>query len=1034
MKHDLILSIIYYLCGCFYMFFGIYTLHINSKSHINQRFLLLTLSMAAWSFAYSFSYSEPTAEARAFWNSFSVFGWGAFYSFFLHFALTLTNNRLLNKPSKIVLFYLPALISIILFAPFGYFADIQYELVPSDSGLRDFLSANIGQIWIALYSTIYSVAAVILLVRWWKKIEPRMPLKRHVTYFLISIIVPFFMGSITDVFSDVIGLNQIPRLTIVLLVSPAVLLFTTLRKFGLLLERAKIEFFPQASGTMQEESRLRLFQTAAAMFTIGAAGSFFSEYFIAGRSFTSEFLLALVVWILGIWLLFIPHVAKKHTTQNTLFLITSIVGMTFFIVNEIDTGATTVWAVYIAFLLCSIVLDSKVHTFIFLVITLFIQVVLGILYPEVSATIDNVQYLKRIFIIVLSYFAVRYLTNEYASKLRGYQRFSKEQETLEKISTSFISVHNENAKEKIDKMFEMSAEVLHFDNAYLFEFDAGYENATILNMYVRDIENTSPPFYPGTKFKTADFPEAQSLIAQHSPILCEDVTNVPVDKAGNQKNFFLSRGIHSFFALPIIIDKKTNGFFVIEYKDRSDERFTESRLHFLKIITNILGDTRKKILYEEMLYNFAYFDQSTKLANRNMLKKNLEEMISNRKESEKLVVFDVELDNLRMINDTFGHSIGEQIVIESASILKGLMKDGCSISRVGEEKFVIVMPIAETAEQINACANKIVDAFSDPILPREGIEALFVTVNVGISVYPDDGRDVDTLLRNADLAGYEAKSSHNKIVFCSEQLKSRTEENTLLTNRLFHSLQNEEFSLEFQPQISCSTGKTVGIEALLRWNFDDKKRIPPNTFIPILEQTGLIYHVGLWVLEQALQEHNRLIAKGFPPLRISVNLSVVQFQEEGFICDVRNIIEESRVNPKYIEMEITESLLSKNPEDVLEKIYQLKELGISIAIDDFGRGYSSLHRLKLVPFDRIKIDKDIIDYIDLKGNEAPITEVIILLARAFSADTTAEGVETKEQADFLRNIACDEIQGYYYSKPLSAEALEEFLKKNDMAS
>jgi EAL domain-containing protein (putative c-di-GMP-specific phosphodiesterase class I) len=301
-------------------------------------------------------------------------------------------------------------------------------------------------------------------------------------------------------------------------------------------------------------------------------------------------------------------------------------------------------------------------------------------------------------------------------------------------------------------------------------------------------------------------------------------------------------------------------------------------------------------------------------------------------------------------------------------------------------------------------------------------------------VYPDDGRDVDTLLRNADLAGYEAKSSHNKIVFCSEQLKSRTEENTLLTNRLFHSLQNEEFSLEFQPQISCSTGKTVGIEALLRWNFDDKKRIPPNTFIPILEQTGLIYHVGLWVLEQALQEHNRLIAKGFPPLRISVNLSVVQFQEEGFICDVRNIIEESRVNPKYIEMEITESLLSKNPEDVLEKIYQLKELGISIAIDDFGRGYSSLHRLKLVPFDRIKIDKDIIDYIDLKGNEAPITEVIILLARAFSADTTAEGVETKEQADFLRNIACDEIQGYYYSKPLSAEALEEFLKKNDMAS
>ena len=174
------------------------------------------------------------------------------------------------------------------------------------------------------------------------------------------------------------------------------------------------------------------------------------------------------------------------------------------------------------------------------------------------------------------------------------------------------------------------------------------------------------------------------------------------------------------------------------------------------------------------------------------------------------------------------------------------------------------MPIAETAEQINECANRIVDAFSDPILPKGGIEALFVTVSVGISVYPDDGRDADTLLKNADLAGYEAKLTDSRIVFCSEQLKSRAEENTILTNRLFHSLQNEEFSLEFQPQINCNTGKTAGVEALLRWTTSDNRRVPPNIFIPLLEQMGLIYEVGLWVLEQALKQHNRLIAKGIP--------------------------------------------------------------------------------------------------------------------------------------------------------------------------
>ena len=183
------------------------------------------------------------------------------------------------------------------------------------------------------------------------------------------------------------------------------------------------------------------------------------------------------------------------------------------------------------------------------------------------------------------------------------------------------------------------------------------------------------------------------------------------------------------------------------------------------------------------------------------------------------------------------------------------------------------------------------------------------------------------------------------------------------------------------------------------------------------------------MLQETLQEHKRLIAKGFPPLRISVNLSVVQFQGENFIPDFTKIIRESQVDPKYIELEITESLFSENPEDTVQKLHKLKDLGVSIAIDDFGKGYSTLNRLKLVPFDRIKIDKEIIDYIDVERKAAPLTEIIILLARTFRASVTAEGVETKEQAEFLKSLACDEIQGYYFSKPLSPEALEEFLKK-----
>lgn len=296
-------------------------------------------------------------------------------------------------------------------------------------------------------------------------------------------------------------------------------------------------------------------------------------------------------------------------------------------------------------------------------------------------------------------------------------------------------------------------------------------------------------------------------------------------------------------------------------------------------------------------------------------------------------------------------------------------------------------------------------------------------------MYLDDGKDADTLLKNADLAVYEAKNIKEEIIFYTERLESYIAENILYTNRLFESLQNEEFFLEYQPQINCDTGKTVGIEALLRWTSDGTTRVGPDRFIPILEQTGLIYDVGLWVLEQALREHNRLIANGFPPLRVSVNLSVVQFHEEGFILDLTKIIKESQVDPRYLELEITESLFSEKTAEILVKLNTLKEMGVRIAVDDFGKGYSSLNRLRLVPFDRIKIDKEITDNIDVDNKAVSITENIVSLAKAFNASITAEGVETKEKAEFLKSLGCDEIQGYYYSKPLSAEALEGFLEK-----
>jgi len=1019
---------IFYICGCFYVVFGLHTIAANVKSNVNRLFVTLTSSMAIWSFAYSISTSAPTAEASAFWQCFSVFGWGVFYSILLHFVLILTRfESRLPKRTMFALIYTPALINVILFAPFGFLAENQYRMVQTDLGWVNIHPLDVWGIWYIVYYAVFSVASITLLIYWWIHIESHTLLKRRVTFFLLSVLFSFFLGIATETLPDIFGKNFSPRFIIIFMMIPVATLFLTSKKMDLILERKTVASLFSATKQPQDMDRSRLFQTATAIYTLGSVISFSIGYYGMGKPLNGELLLAGFLLLTGLMARLIPSLTKSRSIQNTLFLVINMVGMVFFMISNADTGAVTAWATYIIFLLFTVILDSKIHAGIFVVFVIVLQIIYSMIYPEISVTVDKSEYVTRIFIVVLSAIAVRRLTTEYALKIEAYKKYAREQEVLEQISSSFISVDKENIREKIDELFEMSAEILTFDCACLVGFSMDYEDAMILNMYWKDGAIESFPYRPGMKVKTAALTVATSLIARKQPIVCEDITSLFTDGSEEVRNFFMAQGVRSFFALPVMVYDAIGGMLVVEYYDRSDIAYSEDRLYFLKMIANVLGDAKKRILDEERLYNYAYFDEATQLANRNMLIRKLDQSIHDKKESGNIAVLHIELENLRIITDAYGHAIGERIVIQSAAILKQQFGECCYISRSGEAEFVVILSAVEKTGQIEECVQRLLDAFSRPISTETGIEALFVVLNIGISVYPDNGSDALALLKNANLAGYQAKSTNNKVVFYTEQLEHNIAETVLYTNRLFRSLKNEEFSLEFQPQISCNTGKAVGVEALLRWTTGGK-RVSPGRFIPILEQTGLMYDVGLWVLEQALQEHNRLIAKGFPPLRFSINLSIVQFQAEDFLVDFTNIIEKSGVKPQYIELEITESLYSENPEVTLDAIYKLKELGVSIAIDDFGTGYSTLNRVKLVPFDRLKIDKEIIDYIDLERKLAPLTEIILLLAKTFNASVTAEGVETKEQADFLKSIGCDEIQGYYFSRPLPPEALEEFLK------
>jgi diguanylate cyclase (GGDEF)-like protein len=1029
MNYSLILSIALYICGCFYMVFGAVIIAINAKSKVNRMFLHLTSSLAIWSFSYSISTSVPTAEMSAFVRSFSAFGWGIFSSLLLHFVLALTKTKIrLNRRLLYVALYLPALINVILFGPFGLLRDRHYLMEQTTFGWMNRTPMYTASIWLTAYYVVFSLATLIVLFRWWRSIESHTPKKRQATLFLASIMLLFLIEAVIDAIPDMLDKKFFPKMPVLFLIIPTVMLFIVLKKFGLISETTRITYsFPEIKKYLAAE-RSRLFNTATVIFLLGGALSFLVGYFANKGSLERELLLALFLIFFGLLSRFIPVITKKHAVQDAIFLAICALGTFYFMIVNEETGALTVWAVYILFLLFTVILDDKNLASVFTVFCVIIQVLFWIIYPKVSVTIDGSEYATRISIIMLSYFIVRYLTNEYALKVKGYERFAIEQEALERISTSFISINRENAKDTIDEMLVMADEILQFSHAYLIDFSADHEDITILSTHVNDVESVPVPFQPGMKVDMATFPIVKPLVDQGTPMMCEDISHVSVEEDKEQRDFFMSRGVLSYFALPISVDGKVSAILIVEYSDPIEISIANNRLHFLKIIVNVLADAKKKILYEERLYKFAYFDETTKLANKSMLIKRLDQIINDRKGAEKIAVLDVELENFRNIIDTFGQSTGEQIMIESAKILEKLLGKSCNLARTGEGAFIIILPTEKNVNQIEAFAKKVLDSFSNPISTGTDVDALFVVISIGISVYPDDGGDATALLKSSNLASYEAKNTDKQIMFYTERLESQIAETTMLTNMLFKSSKNKEFFLEYQPQIRCETGKTVGVEALLRWTNDDNERIPPDRFIPILEQTGLIHDVGSWVLKEALEEHNRLVAKGFPPLRFSINLSVVQFQSEDFIPDVTKIVEQSGVDPKYIELEITESFFSENPTEIIELLYKLKGLGVSIAIDDFGKEYSSLNRLNRIPFDRIKIDKDIISYFDLERKRAPVTEGIILLAKFFNASITAEGVETKEQAEFLISLDCDEIQGFYYSRPLSTEALEEFLK------
>jgi diguanylate cyclase (GGDEF)-like protein/PAS domain S-box-containing protein len=431
-------------------------------------------------------------------------------------------------------------------------------------------------------------------------------------------------------------------------------------------------------------------------------------------------------------------------------------------------------------------------------------------------------------------------------------------------------------------------------------------------------------------------------------------------------------------------------------------------------------DITERKVAEERVQFLAYYDALTGLPNRTLLEDRIAIALGGaRRRKERIACLFLDLDRFKIVNDTLGHSVGDTLLQEVAERLKKWVREQDTVARVGGDEFVIMLTGLQLASDAAAAAERVVDLVTSEFSIHG--HSLNVTCSVGISMFPENGMDGETLVKNADAAMYSAKQKGpNNVEFFTEDLNVQMVERLKLESGLRLALERKEFYLVYQPQMDIATEKIVGVEALLRWQNPELGLVPPDRFISIAENSGLIVPIGEWVLRTACAQARKWQDEGLAAVPVAVNVSAVQFRQDGFRDLIKNVLRETGLAPQYLELELTESLLLTNADVMFSVLRELNEMGLMLAIDDFGTGYSSLSYLRQFPVKKLKIDRSFIRNVALNPSDAAITTAIIGMAKSLGLKVIAEGVENEAQMSFLREHRCDEIQGYYFSRPITA--------------
>lgn len=1017
----MLLSTGFLIVSALSIFLGVHALSLNPKAQQNRIFFALCAALMIWAVGFSFAITAADAAGCLFWRRIAALGWGVFFSIMLNFFIVFTDHGAwLKRWWAYAILYIPAAITLIGFTFVPGINPSQYILVQTKLGWVNVAQNNAWDWFYTIYYLLYSFIGFFLLWAWGRHaIEAKT--KKQVRNILFSFVITIAAGTFTDIFGNSVFSTVLPQIAPIYMILPIVVIFFTIRHYGLLGAKKSTD----NDLFMTEGIRNKLASSVLIASIAGAILNIFTQYVNSDRphDLLSVLLYSLAVVIIGLGFFAVQHLnidAKRKDVASTILL---AIAVPLFTLLYADYGGVTIWAVAFICLIIVFLINRRYMINAIVVSFLFTQFLLWLLHPELDVKINQVTFISRIGLFLIAASLSFYVNKVISAKTTENLQQIEMQRFISDISANFVSINESNFSKKIDYMLTKSGVFFNLDHTYLFIFDSSQER----------LESV----YQWHALKSDDNAESNISLSHLTSVIGRILSNKSVvvpntdylmEQQRKELQLLLNTQVQSFIAEPIFTEGSVKGLFVTAFSS-SPNIWSDTQMNAFKILSHILADAKAKVLQEQEIKRMAFYDYMTGLPNKLLFQDRVTQAVELAKRTgHALAVMFIDLDGFKAVNDTMGHQGGDQLLIKISDALLISVRKTDTVSRFSGDEFLILINHMTAMKDTLLVANKILDIFKEPFSIND--QEYYITASAGIAVFPEDGEDADTLIKNADIAMFKAKENgKNRYMLCSSDMKEEALIKMQLTNSLYRALERDELFLVYQPQIDLPTNKIIGVEALLRWKHPAMGLISPALFIPLAEQTGLIGPIGEWVIKAASKQNKAWQDMGLAAIRMAVNISVIQFRNPALVNQIRQTLRETGLNPQYLELELTESVANNESTYTVDVFNDLKDLGVSISIDDFGTEYSSLNRLKMLPVDRIKLDIQFVR--DICGNkkDKAIAGIIIHLAQSLNLKIIAEGVENEQQLHYLSKRKCDEVQGFYFYKPLPAKEIELLLGK-----